>query len=86
MKNELQIPEGWGVGDYAEPGADTGKTKKNLELVRPGPQSGEDDYHSKYVDPEGEFGAAKTLPQSRKYRSASKSGHGQGRVNLLMIE
>lgn len=25
----------------------------------PGPQTGEDDYHSKYVDPNGEFGAAK---------------------------
>ena len=59
MDHELQIPEGWSKADYAEPGADTGKTKKNLELVKPAPQSGEDDTHSKYVDPEGEFGAAK---------------------------
>ena len=59
MDHELQIPEGWSKADYAEPGADTGKTKKNLELVKPGPQSGEDDYHSKYTDPEGQYGAAK---------------------------
>lgn len=59
MDHKLQIPEGWSKANYAEPGADTGKVKKNIELVRPGPQSGEDDYHSKYVDPEGKFGAAK---------------------------
>jgi hypothetical protein len=57
MDHELQIPEGWATAKYAEPGSDTGKTKKNLELVEPGPQSGEDDYHSKYVDPEGKYGA-----------------------------
>jgi hypothetical protein len=56
-EKDLVIPEGWST--YAEPGADTGKTEKNAELVRPGPQSGEDDYHSQYVDPQGEFGAAK---------------------------
>ncbi len=59
MDQELQIPEGWSKANYTEPGADTGKAKKNLELVKPGPQSGEDDTHSKYVDPEGKFGAAK---------------------------
>jgi hypothetical protein len=60
MENNLRIPEGWGVAEYAEPGKDTGKQSKNLELITPGPQSGEDDYHSQYVDPEGKFGAAKT--------------------------
>lgn len=59
MDHEIQIPEGWSPASYAEPGADTGKIKKNLELVEPGPQTGEDDYHSQYVDPEGKFGAAK---------------------------
>ena len=53
-------PEGWQFTSHAEPGADTGKQKKNLELVSPGPQGqGEDDYHSPCVDPEGPFGAAK---------------------------
>lgn len=56
-ENDLIIPDGWSA--YAEPGADTGKTKKNVEKIDPGPQSGEDDYHSQYVDPNGKFGAAK---------------------------
>lgn len=88
MKNELQIPEGWGVRDYAEPGTDTGKTKKNLELVRPGPQSGEDDYHSKYVDPEGEFGAAKTpAPEQVSHAKYSTPEGGPGYdVGQLHIE
>jgi len=56
----LSVPDGWRTTEYAEPGADTGIQSKNLELVRPGPQGkGEDDYHSKFVDPEGPFGAAK---------------------------
>jgi hypothetical protein len=59
MDPKLVIPEGWEVFSYAEPGSDTGKTQKNLELVKPGPPSGEDDYHSQYVDPEGAYGAAK---------------------------
>jgi hypothetical protein len=59
MEQEIIVPDGWEVSSYAEPGADTGKQSKNLELVRPGPQSDEDDYHSQYVDPEGSFGAAK---------------------------
>lgn len=58
MDNELRVPDGWSVAEYAEPGKDTGKTDKNVELIEPGPQSGEDDYHSQYVDPEGKFGAA----------------------------
>jgi hypothetical protein len=59
MDQELTIPEGWRAANYAEPGADTGKQEKNLELVSPGPQTGEDDMHSKYTDPEGAYGAAK---------------------------
>lgn len=55
MDHELVVPEGWEVSSYAE----SGKTNKNLGLVKPGAQSGEDDYHSKYVNPEGAFGAAK---------------------------
>jgi hypothetical protein len=59
-QEQLTIPEGWKKAAYAEPGADTGKQEKNLELITPGPiGKGEDDYHSKYVDPEGPFGAAK---------------------------
>lgn len=56
-ESKLIVPDGWST--YAEPGPDTGKTEKNVELVRPGPQEGEDDYHSQYVDPSGEFGTAK---------------------------
>jgi len=60
MSEELRVPEGWQIANHAEPGADTGKQSKNLELITPGPQGkGEDDYHSQYVDPEGPFGAAK---------------------------
>lgn len=60
MDKKFQSPEGWKVANLAEPGADTGKQSKNLELINPGPQGGgEDDYHSKYVDPNGPFGAAK---------------------------
>jgi hypothetical protein len=56
-ESNLMVPEGWKASSsYAEPGADTGKQEKNLEKVEPGPQSGEDDYHSKYVDPEGPYG------------------------------
>lgn len=58
-ESRLAVPDGWVVADHAEPGADTGKTHKNVELITPGPQSGEDDYHSQYVDPNGEFGATK---------------------------
>lgn len=59
MKRNISVPDGWQVANHAEPGADTGKVEKNVELVRPGPQTGEDDYHSKYVNPDGKFGAAK---------------------------
>lgn len=60
QEQKISVPEGWRSVDYAEPGADTGVQSKNLELVKPGPHGkGEDDYHSKYVDPDGSFGAAK---------------------------
>lgn len=54
MDEKIVVPSGWSVRDFAESGKN-----KNIELVKPGPQSGEDDYHSKYVDPEGKFGTAK---------------------------
>ena len=28
--------------------------------IEPGPQTGEDEYHSQYVDPDGKYGAAKS--------------------------
>jgi hypothetical protein len=60
MEQDIVTPEGWQVVNHTEPGADTGKQKKNLELVSPGPQGkDEDDYHSRYVDPDGPYGAAK---------------------------
>lgn len=58
-KKDLKIPEGWKVTSRGKVGADTGKQSKNLDGLKPGPQTGEDDYHSKHVDPEGPFGAAK---------------------------
>lgn len=60
QEGKVVAPNGWRFGSFAEPGADTGKTEKNVELINPGPQGeGEDDYHSRFVDPEGPFGAAK---------------------------
>ena len=47
-EKNLIVPEGWST--YSE---------ENVEKVEPGPQTGEDDYHSQYVDPDGKFGAAK---------------------------
>lgn len=47
-EKNLIVPEGWST--YSE---------ENVEKVEPGPQTGEDDYHSEYVDPNGKFGAAK---------------------------
>lgn len=47
-EKNLIVPEGWST--YSE---------ENVEKVEPGPQTGEDDYHSQYVDPNGKFGAAK---------------------------
>lgn len=47
-ENKVIIPEGWSA--YSE---------ESVKLVEPGPQTGEDDYHSQYVDPNGKFGAAK---------------------------
>lgn len=53
-------PEGWQIANYTELSSDSGKPEKNLELINPGPiGKGETDYHSKYVDPEGPYGAAK---------------------------
>ena len=75
MSEDLRVPDGWQILSYVEPGADTGKTKKNAELITPGPQSGEDDYHSKYVDPEGSFGAAKVSGAEDSY--GGKGGEAQ---------
>lgn len=36
-----------------------GKAPNDIPANATGEQGGEDDYHSKYVDPDGEFGAAK---------------------------
>lgn len=47
MAEKVVIPEGWKPIDFSE---------KNVEMVNPGPQTGEDEYHSKYVDPEGKSG------------------------------
>jgi len=48
-ETNLVVPEGWSA--YSE---------KNAEKVEPGPQTGEDEYHSQYVDPDGKYGAAKS--------------------------
>ena len=48
-ENNLIVPEGWST--YSE---------ESVKKVEPGPQTGEDEYHSKYVDPDGKYGAAKS--------------------------
>jgi hypothetical protein len=53
MDNSLNVPAGWSVLEYKE-----GAPK--IYGAEPGPQTGEDEYHSQYVDPDGKFGAAKT--------------------------
>jgi hypothetical protein len=76
MSEELRVPEGWQIANHAEPGADTGKQSKNLELITPGPQGqGEDNYHSQHVDPEGPFGAAKVTGAEDSY--GGKGGEAQ---------
>lgn len=61
QQKKLVAPEGWKCLEYTELSSDSGKPKKNLEKVAPGPMGkGEDDYHSRCVDPEGPYGAAKT--------------------------
>jgi len=75
MEQEIKVPDGWSVVSHAEPGADTGVQSKNLELVRPGPQGkGEDDYHSKFVDPEGSYGAAKVTGADDSYGGEGDDG------------
>lgn len=91
-QEELIIPEGWRTVDYAEPGADTGKTEKNVELIDPGPiGQGEDDYHSKYVDPEGTYGAAKVTggtpasyegPHDKDQNPEGKPGYDIGQLHV----
>ena len=58
MNDKIRVPDGWNVAEF---------TEKCLELVEPGPQTGEDDYHSKYVDPDGKFGATKTEGTGSSY-------------------
>jgi hypothetical protein len=91
MDHELHIPEGWVAANYAEPGSDTGKTNKNLGLVEPGPQTGEDDYHSKYVDPEGKFGATSVGggepssyegPHDKDLNPDGKAGYDVGQLHV----
>lgn len=91
MDHELHIPEGWVAANYAEPGSDTGKTNKNLGLVEPGPQTGEDDYHSKYVDPEGKFGATSVEggepssyegPHDKDLNPEGKAGYDVGQLHV----
>jgi|Laugresu1bdmlbsd_1035121.scaffolds.fasta_scaffold00006_19 hypothetical protein len=91
MDHELHIPEGWVAANYAEPGSDTGKTNKNLGLVEPGPQTGEDDYHSKYVDPEGKFGATSVGggepssyegPHDKDLNPEGKAGYDVGQLHV----
>jgi hypothetical protein len=92
MSEELRVPEGWQIANHAEPGADTGKQSKNLELITPGPQGqGEDDYHSQHVDPEGPFGAAKvggaeqsyeTQPHSKDYDPKGDPSYDIGQLHV----
>lgn len=91
MDHKIQIPQGWALASYTEPGSDTGKTSKNLELVKPGPQTGEDDYHSKYVDPEGKFGATEVSggeqisyegPHDKDLNPEGKPGYDVGQLHV----
>jgi len=92
MEQKIKVPDGWSIVSHAEPGADTGVQSKNLELVRPGPQGeGEDDYHSKFVDPEGSLGAAKVTggektsyegPHDKDMNPKGKPGYDIGQLHI----
>ena len=91
MSEDLRVPDGWQTLSYVEPGADTGKTEKNVELITPGPQTGEDDYHSKYVDPEGSYGATnvggaqqsyEAKPHSKNYDPDGKPSYDIGQLHI----
>lgn len=56
MEKEIKIPEGWRQNSASF--ADGGKAPE-IYGAEPGPQTGEDDMHSKYTDPNGPYGAAK---------------------------
>lgn len=79
---EFLVPSGWQVAEYSE---------KNAEYVAPGPQTGEDDYHSQYVDPDSKFGAANVkLDKTTSYENTGSdrdepegdASKGVGQVNL----
>lgn len=62
---DFSVPVGWSVAEYSE---------KNAEYVAPGPQTGEDDYHSQYVDPKSKFGATDVkLDKTTSYENTSGS-------------
>jgi hypothetical protein len=76
MHNSMLVPEGWRPLNYTELSSDSGRPEKNLELIKPGPiGKDETDYHSKYVDPEGPFGAAKVTGAEDSY--GGKGGEAQ---------
>jgi hypothetical protein len=68
MNEELRVPEGWEVANLAEKAPE-------IYGAEPGPQTGEDDYHSRYVDPEGPFGATKVSGAEDSY--GGEGGEGQ---------
>jgi hypothetical protein len=82
---EIKIPQGW--SSYSEP--NYGKSPNEIPSNPLG--NGESDSHSRYVDPEGEFGAAKTGSASDNYGGSScdykpvgdnPPGNGVGQLNL----
>ena len=86
MEQELRIPEGWSPSaDYVE-----GEAPK-IYGAEPGPQTGEDEYHSKYVNPDGRFGAAKVTggtpssyqgPHDKDMNPEGEPGYDVGQVHV----
>ena len=84
MEQELRVPEGWDVLEYQE-----GKAPK-IYGAEPGPQTGEDEYHSQYVDPEGAYGAAKVGgaedsyegPHDKDMNPEGKPGYDVGQLHV----
>lgn len=84
MEQELRIPDGWDVLEYQE-----GKAPK-IYGAEPGPQTGEDEYHSQYVDPEGAYGAAKVggaedsyeSPHDKDMNPEGKPGYDVGQLHV----
>jgi hypothetical protein len=66
MTEDFRQPYGWKVKEgeqeygYGEAKFAEAAFGDNVNDIKPNPKGGEDDYHSRSVDPDGPFGAAKT--------------------------